>query len=74
MDRTPPEHASDIIRNGIILTGGGALLDGLDVYIRNITNLPVNISDDPLLSVVQGTGMVLENIKEYEKAGVLENT
>ena len=50
------------------------LLDGLDIYIRNITNLPVNISDDPLLSVVKGTGMVLENIKKYEKAGVLENT
>ena len=74
LDRTPPEHASDIIRNGIILTGGGALLDGLDIYIRNITNLPVNISDDPLLSVVKGTGMVLENIRRYEEAGVLENT
>ena len=74
LDSTPPQHASDIIRNGIILTGGGSLLDGLDIYIRNITNLPVNISDDPLLSVVKGTGMVLENIKKYEQAGVLINT
>ena len=73
LDSTPPQLASDIIRNGIILTGGGSLLDGLDIYIRNITNLPVNVSEDPLLSVVKGTGMILENIKKYEQAGVLLN-
>ena len=74
LDKTPPQHSSDIINNGIILTGGGSLLDGLDIYIRNVTGLPVNVSEDPLLSVVKGTGMVLENIKKYEQAGILINT
>jgi len=65
LDKTPPEHSSDIIDFGIILTGGGALLKDLDLHIRNKTNLPVNVSEDPLLSVVKGTGIVLENLKKY---------
>ncbi len=65
LDRTPPEHASDIIDYGIVLTGGGALLKDLDVHIRNKTGLPVHIAEDPLFSVVKGTGMVLEDIKKY---------
>ncbi len=65
LDKTPPEHASDIIDFGIILTGGGALLKDLDLHIRNKINLPVNVSEDPLLSVVRGTGIVLENLKKY---------
>ena len=65
LDKTPAEHAVDIKENGIILTGGGALLDGLDIYIRNRTNLPVFISEDPLLSVVKGTGLMLNDIKKY---------
>ena len=55
----------DIKENGIILTGGGALLDGLDVFIRNRTNLPVFISEDPLLAIVKGTGVVIGDIKKY---------
>ena len=66
LDKTPPEHSSDIIDFGIILTGCGALLKDLDVHIRNKTNLPVNVSEDPLLSVVKGTGIVLDDIKRYE--------
>ena len=66
LDKTPPEHSSDIIDFGIILTGGGALLKDLDVHIRSKTNLPVNVSEDPLLSVVKGTGIVLENLKKYQ--------
>ena len=62
------------MKNGIILTGGGSLLKGLDLHIRNITNLPVNVSEDPLLAIVQGTGMVLNNIKDFNKKGVLINT
>tara|TARA_B100000945_G_C20363000_1_gene588136 strand:- start:226 stop:1251 length:1026 start_codon:yes stop_codon:yes gene_type:complete len=69
LDKTPPEHASDIIDFGIILTGGGALLKDLDMHIRNKTNLPVHVAEEPLLTVVKGTGMVLENLKKYR--GVL---
>jgi rod shape-determining protein MreB len=65
LDKTPPEHASDIIDCGIVLTGGGALLKDLDVHIRSKTGLPVHIAEDPLFSVVKGTGMVLDNIKKY---------
>ncbi len=67
LDKTPPEHASDIIDFGIILTGGGALLKDLDIHIRNKTNLPVNVAEDPLLSVVKGTGIVLEDVKKYRE-------
>jgi len=67
LDQTPPEHAADIIDYGIILTGGGALLKDLDEHIRQKTGLPVNVAEDPLLSVVKGTGMVLEDIKKYKE-------
>ena len=67
LDRTPPEHAADIIDYGIILTGGGALLKDLDEHIRQKTGLPVNVAEEPLLSVVKGTGMVLEDIKKYKE-------
>lgn len=65
LERTPPELSADILDRGIILTGGGALLKGLDRMIREETNLPVHVAEDPLTSVVRGTGMVLENIKAY---------
>ena len=67
LDKTPPEHASDIIDFGIILTGGGALLKNLDLHIRNKTGLPVHVAEDPLFSVVKGTGMVLEDINKYKE-------
>ena len=67
LDKTPPEHASDIIDFGIILTGGGSLLKNLDVHIRNKTGLPVHVAEDPLFSVVKGTGMVLEDINKYKE-------
>jgi rod shape-determining protein MreB len=66
LEKTPPELASDILDRGIILTGGGSLLHGLDQIIRERTNIPVNVSEDPLLSVVKGTGMVLENVRKYK--------
>jgi rod shape-determining protein MreB len=65
LDKTPPEHASDIIDFGIILTGGGSLLKELDLHIRNKTGLPVHVAEEPLLSVVKGTGIVLGDIKRY---------
>ena len=66
LEQTPPELAADILERGIILTGGGSLLKGTDQIIRERTNVPVNVAEDPLLSVVKGTGMLLENLKKYE--------
>ncbi len=66
LEQTPPELAADILDRGIIMTGGGSLLKGIDQIIRERTNVPVNIAEDPLLSVVKGTGLVLENIAKYE--------
>jgi len=67
LERTPPELASDILDRGIILTGGGALLRSLDKRLRQETNLPVVIAEDPLTCVVRGTGKVLENMQQYSK-------
>ncbi len=67
LEMTPPELSSDILDRGIILSGGGALLKGLDQRIRVETDLPVNVAEDPLLSVVTGTGIVIENIDKYKE-------
>jgi len=67
LERTPPEVAADILDRGIILTGGGALLRGLDRRLREETSLPVHVAEDPLTCVVRGTGKILENISEYKK-------
>lgn len=66
LEQTPPELAADILERGIIVAGGGSLLKGIDQIIRERTNVPVNVAEDPLLSVVRGTGMVLEDLKKYE--------
>jgi len=60
LERTPPELSSDIIDHGIMLTGGGALLRGLDVLISRETNMPVHVAENPLDCVVDGTGKRLE--------------
>ncbi len=65
LEKTPPELASDIVDKGIVLTGGGALLQNLDVLLREETNLPVVISDDPLTCVVRGSGKALEYLHKY---------
>ncbi len=67
LERTPPEVAADILDRGITLTGGGALLRGLDQRIRDETNLPVHLAEDPLTCVVLGTGKILENVSYYRK-------
>lgn len=72
LERTPPELASDILERGIILTGGGALLRGLDKRLRQETNLPVNVAEDPLTCVARGTGKVLTDFVGYAK--VLEKS
>jgi rod shape-determining protein MreB len=63
LEKTPPELAADIIDQGIILAGGGALLAGLDTLLREETGLPVIQAADPLYCVVRGSGLVLENIE-----------
>lgn len=67
LERTPPELAADILDRGIILTGGGSLLKGLDERLRQETNLPIVISDDPLTCVVRGTGKILNDLNGYQK-------
>lgn len=66
LELTPPELSADILDRGIIMTGGGSMLKGIDQLIRERTNVPVNIDEEPLLSVVKGTGKVLEDVKKYE--------
>ncbi|MBU3088602.1 rod shape-determining protein [Clostridium gasigenes] len=68
LERTPPELASDIMDKGIMLTGGGALLKGLDQLIRNETNMPVHIAESPLDCVVLGAGKALENFDELNRS------
>jgi rod shape-determining protein MreB len=62
LERTPPELSADIIDHGITLTGGGALLKGLDALITQETGMPVYIAESPLDCVAQGTGKALDNI------------
>jgi len=67
LERTPPELSSDILDRGVIMTGGGSLLRGLDRRLREETGLPVSVMDDPLTCVARGAGKILENIEEYRK-------
>jgi len=68
LEKTPPELASDIIERGIVLTGGTALLRGLDVLITETANVPTRVADDPLSCVALGTGMALE-----QRRGITED-
>jgi rod shape-determining protein MreB len=63
LENTPPELAADIVDKGIVLTGGGALLNRLDQVIREATGLPVLVAEDALSCVVLGTGRALEELK-----------
>jgi len=65
LEITPPELAADIYRTGIFLTGGGALLRGLDKRISRRTSLAVHVAEDPLRAVVRGTGIALKNINNF---------
>jgi rod shape-determining protein MreB len=67
LEETPPELAADILDKGIVVTGGGALLKGMDKRLREETNLAINIAEDPLTCVVRGTGKVLENMSHFSK-------
>ena len=67
LERTPPELGGDVLERGIMLTGGGALLKGLDELIRSRVELPVYVAEDPLTAVARGTGAILENLEYYSK-------
>ncbi|NLT51699.1 MAG: rod shape-determining protein [Ignavibacteria bacterium] len=67
LERTPPELSADILDRGVMLSGGGALLKGLDERIRMETNLPVHVADDPLTAVVRGAGKAIDQINKYSK-------
>ena len=64
LEMSSPELVADIARNGIVLTGGGALLKGLDQLLREETSLPITVVEDPLSTVVMGTGRALDNLNE----------
>lgn len=65
---TPPELAADVIDKGIVLSGGGALLHGIDQLISQATQVPCYIADDPLMCVVKGAGAALENLDTYKRS------
>ncbi len=68
LERTPPELSSDIVDKGIVLTGGGALLNNLDKMIQDVTQVSCYVAEDPLLCVAKGTGIALEHLDSYKKA------
>ncbi len=73
LENTPPELAADIVDRGIVLAGGGALLRGLDILIREQTGVPVILPDDPLTAVVRGCGMMLDKLDLLRKVAIATN-
>lgn len=67
LEITPPELAADIVNNGIVMTGGGSLLDGLDILLSKQTNLPVHIADDAISCVAMGTGKALNEMNTLHR-------
>jgi rod shape-determining protein MreB len=68
LENTPPELASDLVDRGIVMAGGGSLLNGLDRLLAKDTGLPVKVADNPLLCVVHGAGKVLERLDFFKEA------
>jgi len=71
LEITPPELASDVIERGITLTGGGALLRGLNLLMQSVTDIPVRVADNPLTCVALGTGRALEEMDAIWKSGAV---
>jgi rod shape-determining protein MreB and related proteins len=67
LEETPPELASDIVDRGIVMTGGGALLRGMDALLREVTHLRVHVAEGALQAVVLGAGKILDDLAQYEK-------
>ena len=72
LETTPPELLSDIIHRGLVLSGGGALLRGLDIMLQNVLKIPIYIAEDPLTAVARGTGIILDEFESFKE--VLLNT
>lgn len=72
LETTPPELLSDIIHRGLILSGGGALLRGLDVMLQNVLKIPIYVAEDPLTAMARGTGIILDEFESFKE--VLLNT
>lgn len=70
LENTPPELSADIVDKGIVLAGGGALLRGLDVLLREETSLPITIADDPLSTIVLGAGQALNEIELLKQISI----
>jgi len=70
LDRCPPDLAGDLVSRGIVLTGGGALLRGLDARLQHEIGVPVLVAEQPLDSVVLGTGTVVEHFEQLQKVVV----
>jgi rod shape-determining protein MreB len=68
LENTPPELSSDLVDNGIVLSGGGSLLKGLDKLLSKETGLPVRVAEDPLFCVVNGAGKVIDNLSFFKEA------
>lgn len=67
LETTPPEILADVMYRGIVLTGGGALLRGLDTYLQEALKIPIYIAEDPLTAVARGTGVILDDIDAYQE-------
>ncbi len=66
LESTPPEIVADIMHRGIILVGGGSLIEGLDRLLYTELRIPIHKAEDPLTAVVRGTGILLENLEFYK--------
>jgi rod shape-determining protein MreB len=73
LENTPPELSADIVDRGIVLAGGGALLKGLDILIREQTGVPVIVAEDPLTAVVRGCGMMLDKLDLLKRIAIATN-
>ena len=72
LETTPPEILSDVMHRGITLTGGGAMIKGIDTLLANVLKIPVKVANDPLSAVVRGTGGILEDMDYFKD--ILVNT
>jgi len=70
LERTPPELAADIIEKGVVLTGGGALLRGIDWLLQHVTHLPVRVAEDPLSCAARGAGKALDDVELLKKVAI----
>lgn len=73
LEKTPPEIVSDVMQRGIYMVGGGALIGGLDELLQQELDIPVFVAENPLYSVVLGTGLVLDNIDDYKEVLIHED-